>query len=96
MNKKTFLGGIKKCANPHVLRAIPHTQHNGILLLKLLRCYFLDLSKNFNSASSISKNKISKVAIKARNKYYLSSNRNHLLEDFVIQPIFATEKENNN
>ena len=26
----------------------------------------------------------------------LSSNRNHLLEDFVILPIFATEKENNN
>ena len=66
------------------------------LAFKAFTMLFLGLSKNFNSASSISKNKISKVAIKARNKYYLYSNRNHLLEDFVIQPIFATEKENNN
>ena len=36
MKGKTILGGIKKCANPHILRAIPHTQHNGILFFKLL------------------------------------------------------------
>ena len=29
MKEKTILGGIRFCANPHVLRAKPHSQHNA-------------------------------------------------------------------
>ena len=28
MNELMFLEGARFCANPHVLRAIPHSQHN--------------------------------------------------------------------
>ena len=28
MSRMSILGGARFCANPHVLRAIPHTQHN--------------------------------------------------------------------
>ena len=29
MKEKTTLGGARFCANPHVLRAKPHSQHNA-------------------------------------------------------------------
>lgn len=28
MREKTILGGARYCANPHILRAKPHSQHN--------------------------------------------------------------------
>ena len=33
MKGMIILGGAEKCANPHVFCAIPHTQHNEILLI---------------------------------------------------------------
>ena len=29
MKEKTILGGVEKCANTHVFRANPHSQHNA-------------------------------------------------------------------